>query len=96
MEETIFNAIPTEGPNITIDDISNDNYELIFVQHSQSLSTQDVQDALEKRLAGQKSDKISLFEHEGKVDVYPIAVENGSLHLTHPVDHYYVALNQEE
>ena len=40
-------------------------------------------------IAGSKE---KLEEYEGKTDIYPLAIEDGSLYLTKPVDHYLIAV----
>ena len=88
-------AIPTEEPHITLDDIKDEKNELIFVQHSETIPTKMILQALQDKFNNKSNKSVKIEEHEGNSEVYPLGIENGSLFLVRPVDHYFVALQNE-
>lgn len=83
MSDTI-KAVPAGEPSITLDDISNGDYELLFVQHPEDMGIKQIEHALK-----QQGRSIGLTEVGSKA--YPVAIDNGDLCISRPADHYFVA-----
>ena len=86
-EPTQVSVIP-EDQYITLKELCDEDNEIIFVQHSKEIPA----DQISKELFQPTSKKSLLISSiASQIPVYPVAFDDGKIHIARPVDGYYIA-----
>ena len=88
---TAVPIIPDKEGLLTAEELFDPDNEIIFVQHTDEISTSDIEKGLQKFLEGKRSKTIKMCEIDGN-PCYPVAFGNGELHVGRKFDKYLVAV----
>lgn len=88
MSETGF--APESEEYLSLEQANDPNIEIVFVQHSPAISTEQAKEAYKQFLKNSTASNITITPLPSQTPVYPISFGNNELHTTRKVDKFLI------
>ena len=88
-------VIPTDPEYVTLEDLLNQDNEIIFIQHADTFTKSEIEEAFYLHVHKKHSKKIKLADM-GDSPCYPVGFGNNEMHVIKKFDKYFVAYEKEQ